>query len=161
MNSNYIDFAKTLEQVINNNSLSFEHATDVMTQVMQGNLNNEALAALLIALRMKGETTIELTAFAKVMQKFSNKVELKDRNNLVDIVGTGGDGLHTFNISTTTLENPHIGADLVPFINNTILFLLRILFTWFSILIFMLILIGLKSNDYIYSKIKIGKKECL
>jgi len=91
-----------LEQVINNNSLSFEQASDVMTKLMQGDFNNESLAALLVALRMKGETTIELTAFAKVMQKFSKQVELENKNNLVDIVGTGGDGLHTFNISTTS-----------------------------------------------------------
>ena len=58
------------------------------------------MAALLMGLRVKKETIGEITAAAQVMREFSTKVEVADRRHLVDIVGTGGDGSHTFNIST-------------------------------------------------------------
>ena len=52
---------------------------------------------------MKKETIGEITAAAQVMREFSTKVEVADRTHLVDIVGTGGDGSHTFNISTCSM----------------------------------------------------------
>jgi anthranilate phosphoribosyltransferase len=61
------------------------------------------MAALLIGLRVKKETIGEITAAAQVMREFSTKVEVADRKHLVDIVGTGGDGSHTFNISTCSM----------------------------------------------------------
>jgi len=61
------------------------------------------MAALLVGLRVKKETIGEITAAAQVMREFSTKVEVADRANLVDIVGTGGDGSHTFNISTCSM----------------------------------------------------------
>ena len=61
------------------------------------------MAALLIGLRVKKETIGEITAAAQVMREFSTKVEVADRTHLVDIVGTGGDGSHTFNISTCSM----------------------------------------------------------
>jgi anthranilate phosphoribosyltransferase len=60
-------------------------------------------AALLIGLRVKKETIGEITAAAQVMREFSTKVEVADRTNLLDIVGTGGDASHTFNISTCSM----------------------------------------------------------
>ncbi len=102
MNQTSKSFPEIIEQLINQQHLSFSQASELMTQIMQGDFINESLAAILIALRIKGETTTELTAFAKVMQDFSTKVEFKTKANFVDIVGTGGDGLHTFNISTTS-----------------------------------------------------------
>jgi len=61
------------------------------------------MAAMLVGLRVKKETIGEITAAAQVMREFSTKVDVADRRNLVDIVGTGGDGSHTFNISTCSM----------------------------------------------------------
>jgi anthranilate phosphoribosyltransferase len=61
------------------------------------------MAAFIAALRVKKETIGEITAAAQVMREFSTKVEVADRRHLVDIVGTGGDGSHTFNISTCSM----------------------------------------------------------
>ncbi len=58
---------------------------------------------MLVGLRVKKETIGEITAAAQVMREFATKVEVKDRTHLVDIVGTGGDGSHTFNISTCSM----------------------------------------------------------
>jgi anthranilate phosphoribosyltransferase len=60
-------------------------------------------AAILTGLRVKKETIGEITAAAQVMREFATKVEVADRTHLVDIVGTGGDGSHTFNISTCAM----------------------------------------------------------
>jgi anthranilate phosphoribosyltransferase len=61
------------------------------------------MAAVLVGLRVKKETIGEITAAAQVMREFATKVEVKDKTHLVDIVGTGGDGSHTFNISTCAM----------------------------------------------------------
>jgi len=61
------------------------------------------MASLLIGLRVKKETIGEITAAAQVMREFSTKVDVANRTHLVDIVGTGGDGSHTFNISTCSM----------------------------------------------------------
>src|SRR6187397_1467055 len=61
------------------------------------------IAALTVGLRVKKETIGEIAAAAQVMRELSTKVEVADRDNLVDIVGTGGDASHTFNISTATM----------------------------------------------------------
>ena len=61
------------------------------------------MAALITGLRVKKETIGEITAAAQVMREFSTKVEVADKTHLVDIVGTGGDGSHTFNISTFSM----------------------------------------------------------
>jgi anthranilate phosphoribosyltransferase len=60
-------------------------------------------AAFITGLRVKKETIGEITAAAQVMREFSTKVQVDDRRHLVDIVGTGGDGSHTFNISTCSM----------------------------------------------------------
>jgi anthranilate phosphoribosyltransferase len=60
-------------------------------------------AAIVTGLRVKKETIGEITAAAQVMREFSTKVHVADKTNLVDIVGTGGDGSHTFNISTCSM----------------------------------------------------------
>jgi len=61
------------------------------------------MAALITGLRVKKETIGEITAAAQVMREFSTKVHVADKTHLVDIVGTGGDGSHTFNISTCSM----------------------------------------------------------
>ena len=74
-----------------------------MRMIMTGEMSPLMSAAFLTGLRVKKETIGEITAAAEVMREFSTKVHVKDRTHLVDIVGTGGDGSHTFNISTCAM----------------------------------------------------------
>jgi anthranilate phosphoribosyltransferase len=71
--------------------------------IMNGELSPVMTAALITGLRVKKETIGEITAAAQVMREFSTKVHVPDPTHLVDIVGTGGDGAHTFNISTCAM----------------------------------------------------------
>jgi anthranilate phosphoribosyltransferase len=75
----------------------------LMRMIMQGEITPLMTAAILTGLRVKKETIGEITAAAQVMREFSTKVEVADRSHLVDIVGTGGDGANTFNISTCAM----------------------------------------------------------
>jgi anthranilate phosphoribosyltransferase len=75
----------------------------LMRRIMGGEMSHPMMAALLIGLRVKKETIGEITAAAQVMREFSTKVVVGDRTHLVDIVGTGGDSSHTFNISTCSM----------------------------------------------------------
>lgn len=95
--------AQTLNQLINRENLSPETMAAFMTELMGGQLTAPAAAALLTALRAKGETLAEVVAAARVMSDFSNHVVVADNSQFIDIVGTGGDGASTFNISTTCL----------------------------------------------------------
>ena len=81
--------------------LSHEDMRSVMQQIMTGDATQAQIGGFLIALRMKGETIDEITAAAEVMRGLAARVEV-DVPNLVDIVGTGGDGRNTFNISTAS-----------------------------------------------------------
>ena len=72
-------------------------------QIMSGQMSPTMIAALTMALRVKKETIGEISAAAQVMREFSTKVAVADTTNLLDIVGTGGDGANTFNISTTAM----------------------------------------------------------
>jgi anthranilate phosphoribosyltransferase len=75
----------------------------VMRLIMSGEMSPLMTAAFITGLRVKKETIGEITAAAQVMREFSTKVQVDDRRHLVDIVGTGGDGSHTFNISTCSM----------------------------------------------------------
>ncbi|MCJ7798367.1 MAG: anthranilate phosphoribosyltransferase, partial [Polaromonas sp.] len=75
----------------------------VMRMIMNGEMSPVMMAALITGLRVKKETIGEITAAAQVMREFSTKVHVADKAHLVDIVGTGGDGSHTFNISTCAM----------------------------------------------------------
>ncbi len=81
--------------------LTREQAARAMHLLMSGELSPAQTAALLIGLRMKGETAEEITGFAEIMRDFATRVPVTHRP-LVDTCGTGGDGTGTFNISTTT-----------------------------------------------------------
>jgi anthranilate phosphoribosyltransferase len=72
-------------------------------QIMSGEISPTMVAAITVGLRVKKETIGEITAAAQVMREFSTKVPMADTTNLLDIVGTGGDGAHTFNISTASM----------------------------------------------------------
>lgn len=93
-------FKDILNQLVNNHSLLHEQMLTVMRQVMRGELSSTQIAALLIALRIKGETVEEITAAAEVMRELSTKVNVANHDYLVDTCGTGGDGIQTFNVST-------------------------------------------------------------
>lgn len=86
------------EHLINGNHLSQEQMQQVIKRCMDGELSDPQIAAFLALMRMKGETVDELTAAALMMKTYAHTIQLTD--DLVDIVGTGGDGRNTFNIST-------------------------------------------------------------
>ncbi len=92
-----------LEHLLSDQDLPPEIMRDFVTQMMSGSASPVAAGAILIALRAKGESMQELVAAAEVMRDFANKVEMPTGSRLLDIVGTGGDGTSTFNISTTCL----------------------------------------------------------
>jgi anthranilate phosphoribosyltransferase len=72
----------------------------LMRQIMSGEMSPVLIAAIITGLRVKKETIGEIAAAAQVMRELATRVEVVDTKHLVDIVGTGGDGAHTFNIST-------------------------------------------------------------
>jgi len=72
-------------------------------QIMGGEMSPVMIAALTMGLRVKKETIGEIAAAAQVMREFAAKVDVPNSDNLVDIVGTGGDGANTFNISTASM----------------------------------------------------------
>ncbi|KAG1084717.1 hypothetical protein G6F40_014408 [Rhizopus arrhizus] len=76
---------------------------DLMRQIMRGDVSPMMTAAILTGLRVKKETIDEIAAAATVMREFALAVPVADPTHLVDIVGTGGDGSHTFNISTCAM----------------------------------------------------------
>lgn len=80
--------------------LSYDEAAQVMDEMMSGNATNAQIAAFLMALRIKGETIEEITACAQGMR--DKAVHINPQKDVLDIVGTGGDGTGTFNISTTS-----------------------------------------------------------
>ena len=90
-----------LETLLAKQDLSPTQMTEMMQLLMSGKMTPAQAAALLVALRMKGETVDELTAAAQVMRSLATQVVVDDPDTLIDTCGTGGDGQHTFNISTT------------------------------------------------------------
>ena len=94
---------EALTRVIEHREIFHDEMLALMRRIMGGEMSPSMMSALLIGLRVKKETIGEITAAAQVMREFSTKVEVADRTHLVDIVGTGGDGSHTFNISTCSM----------------------------------------------------------
>ena len=95
-------FAPTLNQLINGQDLSFAEMQALMRQVMSGELTHAQMAAILVALRIKGESVDEIAAAASVMRELSTKVATLASQHLIDTCGTGGDGIQTFNVSTVS-----------------------------------------------------------
>jgi anthranilate phosphoribosyltransferase len=98
---NSMNIQAALNAVIEGHSLNTEQMVSVMRQIMTGECTDAQIAGFLVALRMKGETVEEITGAAKVMRELATGVVVSGEN-LVDIVGTGGDGISTFNISTAS-----------------------------------------------------------
>jgi anthranilate phosphoribosyltransferase len=94
---------EALQRTIEHREIFHDEMLKVMRLIMSGELSPVMTAALITGLRVKKETIGEITAAAQVMREFSTKVHVADKANLVDIVGTGGDGSHTFNISTCAM----------------------------------------------------------
>ncbi len=94
---------QAIERLISNNELFYDEMTDLMRQIMSGQVPPEQIAAIITGLRIKVETVSEITAAAAVMRELATPVPVGDKSALVDIVGTGGDGAKTFNISTTAM----------------------------------------------------------
>lgn len=94
---------EALQRVIEHREIFHDEMLHVMRMIMSGEMSPVMMAALVTGLRVKKETIGEITAAAQVMREFSTKVQVADQTHLVDIVGTGGDGAHTFNISTCAM----------------------------------------------------------
>ncbi len=94
---------EALTRAIEHREIFHDEMLALMRRIMSGEMSPVMMAALLVGLRVKKETIGEITAAAQVMREFSTKVDVADRTHLVDIVGTGGDGSHTFNISTCSM----------------------------------------------------------
>ena len=94
---------EALQRTIEHREIFHDEMLHLMRLIMQGEITPLMTAAILTGLRVKKETIGEITAAAQVMREFSTKVEVADRTHLVDIVGTGGDGANTFNISTCSM----------------------------------------------------------
>ncbi len=93
---------EALQRTIEHREIFFDEMVDLMRQIMRGDVS-PMMTAILTGLRVKKETIDEIAAAATVMREFALAVPVADRTHLVDIVGTGGDGSHTFNISTCAM----------------------------------------------------------
>ena len=89
---------EAIDIVVSGHSLNSEQATEVMQEIMEGEATPAQLGAFLTALRLKGEATEEIAGMAAVMREKALRVNVA--GPLLDVVGTGGDGKNTFNIST-------------------------------------------------------------
>ena len=93
---------EALQRTIEHREIFHDEMVELMRQIMRGEVSPVMTAAILTGLRVKKETIGEIAGAAKVMREFARPVEVADRTRLVDIVGTGGDGANTFNISTAS-----------------------------------------------------------
>ncbi|HJR74053.1 MAG TPA: anthranilate phosphoribosyltransferase [Luteimonas sp.] len=94
---------QALQRTIEHREIFFDEMVDLMRQIMRGEVSPTMTAALLTGLRVKKETVDEIAGAATVLREFALPVPVADRTNLIDVVGTGGDGAHTFNISTASI----------------------------------------------------------
>ena len=94
---------EALTRVIEHREIFHDEMLTLMRRIMAGEMSPVIAAALITGLRVKKETIGEITAAAQVMRELSNKVPLGPLPHLVDVVGTGGDGAHSFNISTCSM----------------------------------------------------------
>src|SRR3954466_9420875 len=98
-----ISNTQALTRPIDHREIFHDEMLSLVRRIMSGEMSHVMMAAVLVGLRVKKETIGEITAAAQVMREFATKVEVADRTHLLDIVGTGGDASHTFNISTASM----------------------------------------------------------
>nr|MBP8297424.1 anthranilate phosphoribosyltransferase [Burkholderiales bacterium] len=94
---------EALQRTIEHREIFHDEMLSLMRQIMAGEVSPLMTAAIITGLRVKKETIGEIAAAAQVMRELATRVVVPDESNFVDIVGTGGDGSHTFNISTATM----------------------------------------------------------
>jgi anthranilate phosphoribosyltransferase len=94
---------EALQRTIEHREIFHDEMLHLMRQIMKGEISPLMVAAILTGLRVKKETIGEISAAAMVMRELSTKVDTPHNPHFVDIVGTGGDGAHTFNISTASM----------------------------------------------------------
>ena len=94
---------EALARVIEHREIFREEMLSLMRQIMSGEVSPTLIAAIIAGLRVKKETIGEIAAAAEVMRDFATKVPVPDEPNLIDTCGTGGDGSHSFNISTAAM----------------------------------------------------------
>jgi anthranilate phosphoribosyltransferase len=94
---------EALQRTIEHREIFHDEMVDLMRQIMRGEVSPTMTAAILTGLRVKKETVGEIAGAATVLREFARPVHVADRAYMVDIVGTGGDGAHTFNISTASM----------------------------------------------------------
>ena len=94
---------EALQRTIEHREIFHDEMLHLMRLIMKGGISPLMVAAITTGLRVKKETIGEITAAAQVMRELSARVHVADRTHLVDVVGTGGDGSHTFNISTCSM----------------------------------------------------------
>ena len=94
---------QALLRCIENREIFHDEMLDLFRQIMGGEMSPVMIAALTMGLRVKKESVGEIAAAAQVMREFAAKVTVENSDNLLDIVGTGGDGANTFNISTASM----------------------------------------------------------
>lgn len=97
-----MNIQQALSNITKNIHLTQEQMQDVMRAIMSGETTDAQIGALLMGLRLKGESIDEITAAARVMRELATKIDVSDIPYLVDIVGTGGDGQNLFNVSTAS-----------------------------------------------------------
>ncbi|MDI9335527.1 MAG: anthranilate phosphoribosyltransferase [Gammaproteobacteria bacterium] len=94
---------QALQRTIEHREIFFDEMLYLMRMITRNEISTPVLAAIITGLRVKKETIGEITAAATVLRELSIKVAIEDTRHLVDVVGTGGDGSHTFNISTCAM----------------------------------------------------------
>jgi anthranilate phosphoribosyltransferase len=94
---------EALTRVIEHREIFHDEMLALMRRIMSGEMSPVMIAALALGLRVKKETIGEIAAAAQVMREFATPVAVEDKTHLVDLCGTGGDGAHTFNISTASM----------------------------------------------------------
>ncbi|WP_445117018.1 anthranilate phosphoribosyltransferase [Acinetobacter sp. WZC-1] len=95
-----MDIQQALGLISKSIHLTQPQMEDVMRSIMQGEATDAQIGALMMGLRLKGESIDEITAAARIMREFAIKIDVSDLPHLIDIVGTGGDGQSLFNVST-------------------------------------------------------------
>jgi anthranilate phosphoribosyltransferase len=95
-----ITIAEAIQRTVEHREVFHDEMLHIMRQIMRGELSPAQIAGFIMGLRVKKETIGEIAAAAQVMRELATPLEVKDERHLVDTCGTGGDGAHTFNVST-------------------------------------------------------------
>ncbi len=95
-----IGIAEAIQRTVEHREVFHDEMLHIMRQIMRGELTPAQIAGFIVGLRVKKETVGEIAAAAQVMREFATMVPVKDPAGVLDVVGTGGDGAHTFNFST-------------------------------------------------------------